>query len=174
VATTKQKYSPTTYTLKTISFIFIGQKQLLEYKKLSFISLFFFFIGFAQAQTSTSILSQEVSYPREAHSVRFYLNDLKDKGFRISYVYNHIDLEKLIIPSRENCSLASFLKDILREQPLYISEGNGKVIIALRSSIKDKDDVKGDNTIYIFCSDLENPKSCVKPLKVDAAVMKEQ
>ncbi len=160
--------------LKTILSIFIPQKQLFRYKKSLLVSIFSLSIGFAQAQTSTSILSQEVSYPREAHSVRYYLNDLKDKGFRLSYVYNHIDLEKLIIPTRENCSLATFLKDILREQPLYISEGNGKVIIALRSTIKDREDIKGDNTIYIFCSDLENPKSCAKPLKVDAAVLKEQ
>ena len=101
--------------------------------------------------------------------MRYYLNDLRDKGFRISYVYNHIDLEKLIIPARENCSLASFLKDILREQPLAISEGNGKILIALRSTVKDREDMKGDNTIYIFCSDLENPKSCATPQKVQTA-----
>jgi hypothetical protein len=114
------------------------------------------------------LLYQEVRYTREPHSVQYYLNDLKDKGIRISYVTNHLDLNKIIIPNKEKCTLKVFLKDILRDQPLSVTEGNGKIIIARFQNYTPPRDIKGDKTIYIFCSDLTNPHSCANAARQQA------
>lgn len=114
----------------------------------------------AQVPPEKPKLSQQVSYPHERHSVQFYLDDLRDKGLRLSYISNHIDVEKLIIPTKTTCTLAFFLKDIFRDQPLIVSESGEKIIISRNKDFKPKPEPKGDNTLYIFCNDLINPKSC--------------